>query len=120
MQKVIEAIIGGTTQAQALLELLHKRTRIKYGDETIQAALTSIISKAERIMLRFSREETLMYERQIQECYQQMAFFKAILGIKEDSAMRIIEEIGTDMKAFLTASAIVGLAGLKSRNEESA
>lgn len=55
MQKVIEAIIGETTQAQAVLGLCYKRTRIKYGDETIQAALTSIISRAERIMLRFSR-----------------------------------------------------------------
>ena len=34
--------------------------------------------------------------------------------------MRIVAEIGIDMKAFLTASAIVGWAGLKPRNEESA
>lgn len=84
------------------------------------------------MMLKLSREETQMYERQIEECYQEMSiicntYFKeemelmqSIPGIKEDSAMRIIAEIGTDMKAFLTASAIVGWAGLKPRNEESA
>ena len=34
--------------------------------------------------------------------------------------MRIVAEIGVDMKAFITASAMVGWAGLKPRNEESA
>lgn len=34
--------------------------------------------------------------------------------------MRIVAEKGLDMKAFLSASAIVGWAGLKPRNEESA
>jgi len=83
-------------------------------------------------MLDFSCEETQMYERQVEECYAQMneicnSYFseeiellKSISGVKEDFAMRIIAEIGVDMKAFLTASAIVGWAGLKPRNEESA
>ena len=83
-------------------------------------------------MLKLSREETLMYERQIEECYEQMreicksyfdqeiTLLQTIPGIREDAAMRIIAEIGVDMKAFLTASAIVGWAGLKPRNEESA
>ncbi len=34
--------------------------------------------------------------------------------------MRIIAEIGVDMKAFLTASALVGWAGLRPRNDQSA
>lgn len=56
-------------------------------------------------MLKLSREEIQMYERQIEECYQEMSiicntYFKkemelmqSIPGIKEDSAMRIIAEI---------------------------
>ncbi|MDR1055772.1 MAG: transposase [Prevotellaceae bacterium] len=40
--------------------------------------------------------------------------------IKKQRAMRIIAEIGVDMKAFLTASALVGWAGLRPRNDQSA
>lgn len=132
MKKVIDALIREQTDPELLLSLVHKRTRNKYGEATIQAALTGILSKANLMMLKLSREEIQMYERQIEECYQEMSiicntYFKeemelmqSIPGIKEDSAMRIIAEIGTDMKAFLTASAIVGWAGLKPRNEESA
>lgn len=51
---------------------------------------------------------------------EEIELLKSISGVKEDSAMRIIAEIGVYMKAFLTASAIVGWVGLKARNEESA
>ena len=51
---------------------------------------------------------------------QEIELLKTIPGVSSDSSMRIIAEIGVDMKAFLTASAIVGWAGLKPRNEESA
>lgn len=132
MKEVIDALIHKQTDPKELLLLVHKRTRNKHGDSTIQAALTGILSKAGRMMLKLSREEIQMYERQIEECYQEMpiicnTYFKeemelmqSITEIKEDSAMRIIAEIGTDMKAFLTASATVGRAGLKPTNEESA
>ena len=132
MQKVIDAIIQEITDPEILLSLVHKRTRNKHGEETIKSALTGIVSKADRMMLKLSREETLMYERQIEECYGQMReicnshfsqeieLLETIPGIKQDAAMRIVAEIGIDMKAFLTASAIVGWAGLKPRNEESA
>lgn len=132
MKKVIDALIQEHTNPDELILLVHKRTRNKYGDQTIKSALTGIVSKSDRMMLKFSREETQMYERQIEECYQEMAIIcnthfsqeielmQSIPGVKEQSAMRIISEIGTDMKAFLTASAIVGWAGLKPRNEESA
>ena len=51
---------------------------------------------------------------------QEIELLQTIPGIKKDSAMRIVAEIGVDMKAFITASAIVGWAGLKPRNDESA
>lgn len=132
MKKVIDALIQEHTNPEELMLLVHKRTRNKHGDRTIKSALTGIVSESDRMMLKLSREETQMYERQIEECYQEMAIIcnthfsqeielmQSIPGVKEQSAMRIIAEIGTDMKAFLTASAIVGWAGLKPRNEESA
>ena len=132
MQKVIDSIIEGKTDPDILLLLVHKRTRNKHGDEVIKAALSGVISKTDRMMLKLSREETCMYERQIEECYvemnsicqthfsQEIELLQTIPGIKKDSAMRIVAEIGVDMKAFITASAMVGWAGLKPRNEESA
>lgn len=50
----------------------------------------------------------------------EIELLETILGVKEDAAMRIVAEIGVGMKAFLIASAIVGWAGLKPINEESA
>ena len=50
----------------------------------------------------------------------EIELLETIRGIKQNTAMRIIAEIGSDMKAFLTASAIVEWAGLKTKNEESA
>lgn len=73
MKKVIDALIQEQTDPKELLLLVHKRTRNKHGDSTIQAALTGILSKADRMMLKLSREETQMYERQIEECYQEMS-----------------------------------------------
>ena len=51
---------------------------------------------------------------------QERALLKTIPGIQSTAAMFIIAELGVDMKAFLPASALVGWAGLKPRNEESA
>ena len=132
MQKVIDSIILGINDPDALLQLVHKRTRNKHGDDIIKSSLTGILSDAERMMLKLSREEAILYDRQIEECYagmrdicdnhfaQEIELLKTIPGVSSDSSMRIIAEIGVDMKAFLTASAIVGWAGLKPRNEESA
>ena len=63
-----------------------------------------------------------LYDRQLLECKEKMRIIceghyaeeleilQTTPGIKEESAMRIIAEIGVDMKAFLTASALVGAA----------
>mgnify|MGYP000832242594 CR=1 FL=1 len=77
-------------------------------------------------------EEVELYDRQLLECKEKMRIIceghyaeeleilQTAPGIKEESAMRIIAEIGVDMKAFLTASALVGWAGLRPRNDQSA
>ena len=122
MQKVIDSIIEGKTDPDILLLLVHKRTRNKHGDEVIKAALTGVISKTDRMMLKLSREESYVEMNSICQTYfsQEIELLQTIPGIKKDSAMRIVAEIGVDMKAFITASAIVGWAGLKPRNDESA
>jgi transposase len=132
MRKVIQALISGETQADKMLLLVHKRIRNRHSDETIKASLMGVISVADRDMLRMGMEETALYECQIEQCEGQMhkiceAHFQeeievlqTVPGIKEESAMRIIAEIGVDMKTFLTASALVSWAGLRPRNDQSA
>ncbi len=132
MRKVIQSLIEGENNPEKLLLQVHKRTRNKYGDETIKSSLTGILSRADREMLKQSMEEIELYNNQLEQCEEMMteicnAYFsqevellQTVPGIKQLAAMTIIAELGVDMKAFLTASAIVGWAGLKPRNEESA
>ena len=56
MQKVIDSINEKKTDPDILLLLVHKRTRNKHGDEVIKAALTGVISKTDRMMLKLSIE----------------------------------------------------------------
>jgi len=73
-----------------------------------------------------------MANRQQKECLQYMEvmcdnLYKeelqlliTIPGIQKLSAMTIIAELGVDMKTFVTAAKLVGWAGLRPRNDESA
>ena len=132
MQKVVRAIINGESDPDVLVELIHKRTINKHGKSIIRDSLSGVISGADRMMLRIAREEMDMYERQVEECYvemnkicdehfsEELELLTTIPGVKEDSAVRIIAEIGTDMEAFASSASLVSWAGLRPRNEESA
>ncbi|MFI3240676.1 MAG: transposase [Bacteroidales bacterium] len=111
---------------------MKKLHRDKHGKSIIRDSLVGIISNADRIMLRIAREQIDMYERQVEECYaemnkiceeqfaQELELLKTIPGVKGDSAVRIIAEIGTDMQAFASSASLVSWAGLRPRNDESA
>ena len=132
MQKVVKALTDGETDSDKLVLLVHKRVRNKHSDQTIKDSLTGIVSPADLDMLRMCREEVELYERQLAECTQKMTdictehfaeeleILQTVPGIKQRSAMSIIAEIGVDMKTFPTASALVGWAGLRPRNDQSA
>lgn len=132
MRKVVGALITGETDADQLLLLVHKRIRNKHSDAIIRASLLGIISSTDRDMLSMDMEEIKLFESQIEECkrkmmnicqeyYQtEMQLLETVPGIKEQSAMSIIAEVGVDMKTFPTASALVGWAGLRPRNDQSA
>lgn len=131
-RKVVEAIIGGESDSEKLLCLVHGRTRKKHTDKIIQKALQGIVDEVDRELLRQSLDEIYLYERQLRECHEKMKeiadrYFKeevellcSIPGVKELSAMSILAEIGVDMRVFLSASSLVGWAGLRPRNDESA
>ena len=132
MRKVVKGLIDGETDAQKLLLLVHRRIRNKHTDATIRDSLIGVISPTDRDMLGMDMQEISLFESQIQLCkekmlsicqeyYQtEMQLLETVPGIKQQSAMSIIAEIGVDMKSFLTASALVSWAGLRPRNDESA
>lgn len=132
MRKVIKALSEGNDDPQQLVKLVHGRITNKHGINCIKDSLTGIISQVDTDMLGMGFAEMEFFEKQLSDCKQkllelcrqyygqQMDLLQTIPGIKEQSAASIIAEVGVDMKAFLTASSLVGWAGLRPRNDESA
>jgi transposase len=132
MRKVIKAFSQGETGTDKLVSLVHSRIINKHGKTTIQAALTGIIKPADQDMLCMGLEEVELYERQIRQCEEmlvqlcvqhyakELKLLQSIPGIKQLSAACIIAEIGADMSCFQNAASLVGWAGLRPRNDESA
>ncbi|MEG1567855.1 MAG: IS110 family transposase [Anaerovoracaceae bacterium] len=132
MRKVLKSIIAGKTTSEELLACAHTRTKNKHGIATIQESLNGVFEQVDIDMLKLLVEELEMYERQQEECLMNMvcicnesyadpiSLLVTIPGIKQQSAMTILAELGNDLSAFKTSSSLVGWAGLRPRNEESA
>lgn len=131
-QKVVNAIISGESNPKVLVTLIHKRTLNKHGRQVVEDSLNGFVSDTDRDILRQYRDERMQMEQHKSEnkdkmeaiceahyC-EELELLQTLPDIKEESAANIIAEIGVDMKMFLTASAIVGWAGLKPRNDQSA
>lgn len=128
---VVKGIISGESTSEQLVRHVHGRIKSKH-KEKIVASLTGIISKADRFLFKQYIEEYELIFKQQEECLIEMSllcekYFKqqlellcTIVGIQKLSAMILIAELGADLKTFITASALVGWAGLKPRNDESA
>lgn len=132
MRKVLKSIIEGKTTSVELLSCAHTRTKNKHGVSTIQESLNGVFEQVDIDMLKLLVEELEMYEKQQEECLVNMvricnesyadpvSLLVTIPGIKQQSAMTILAELGNDLSAFKTSSSLVGWAGLRPRNEESA
>lgn len=130
-QKVLGAIIGGTTDPEELTRMVHGRTVNKHGRDTIRSAVTASFSKADITVFRQTKEVIDTIERQIEECQEELTALcmehfpeqyrrlQTIPGVKERAATAIIAETGVDMKMFATAACLVGWCGLKPRNDVS-
>lgn len=130
--KVVDAIICGESRPQELVKLIHNRTINKWGKQVIEDSLEGFIHDSDRDILEQYRDERNLFELHKANClskmeaickehYQQeLELLMTIPGIKVQAATTLIAETGVNMEMFLTASAIVGWAGLKPRNEESA
>lgn len=132
MRKVIKAITQGETRAQVLCTLVHARITNKHSGQTITDALCGIIKPVDIFMLKQYVDELELLEKQKMESLEalsciadlyfakEVALLMTIPGVQKQSAMTILAEIGANMKMFATAAALVGWAGLRPRNEESA
>ena len=132
MRKVIKAIIAGERDPVKLCRLVHGRTQNKHGKQVITDSLSGVIGQVDVEMLIQCMEQIDLIEKQQATCLNhleelanryfagEISLLCTIPGIKKLSALFILSEIGNDMSAFSSASSLVGWAGLRPGNEESA
>lgn len=132
MRKVVKSLIAGITDPDELVKCAHTRTKNKHGTQVIRESLNGVVSQVDRDMLTLYMEELDLYHRQQEECQRHMldicqesyelelSLLTTIPGIKITSAMTILSELGNNLSAFKTSSNLVGWAGLRPRNDESA
>jgi transposase len=98
----------------------------------VKAALQGYVGEDNRFLLglllqhydllnkQLSSVETKMLEICNQHYEEELKLLQTIPGIKQQSAMQIISETGGDMQAFESSGKMVGWAGLRPGNDESA
>ena len=128
-RRMIEALIAGETDPDALAALAHRR--IKASPAELEAALRGRVTDHHRFMLRLLLQHIDAIDAAItqidQEVDAQVEPFRTavqllttIPGINELSACVILAEIGRDMSRFPTAGHLISWAGLCPKNDESA
>jgi transposase len=128
-RRMIEALIAGETDPEALAALAHRR--IKASPAELEAALRGRVTDHHRFMLRLLLQHIDAIDAAItqidQEVDAQVEPFRAVVqlltsipGINELSACVILAEIGRDMSRFPTVGHLISWAGLCPKNDESA
>lgn len=132
MRKVVKSLVEGITDPDELVKCAYTRTKNKHGTDVIRESLNGVVSQVDRDMLALYMQELELYHKQQEECLFKMmelcsesyaediALLTTIPGIQPQSAMTILAELGNDPSAFKTSSNLVGWAGLRPRNDESA
>jgi transposase len=132
MRKIIKAIRDGVRDPATLSLLVHGRTKNRHGKQVITDSLDGIIQQVDVEMLKQCMEQIDLIEKQQATCLnhleelankyyaKEISLLCTIPGIKTLSALFILAEVGNDMSAFTSAGSLVGWAGLRPRNEESA
>ena len=117
---VVRKLCEGVTDPEELIKEIYSRIINRHGRETILAALTGVVSDAEKDTMRQLRDELDLAEKHKQECMDKMLHIcktyypeelrrlMTIPGIKERAATSLIAEIGVDMTKFQTASSRAG------------
>jgi len=126
---VARAVSEGETSPSALLALLHGRVRSKKG---VSDALAGCIEPRHVWQLKQAFSEFDLWDKMTaetvekMEClsmehyHEELRLLQTIPGIDLTAAVCIIAETGVDMDAFGSSGRLVGWAGLRPRNDESA
>src|SRR5271170_3374693 len=128
-RRMIEALIAGETDPNALSALAHRR--IKASPADLEAALRGRVTDHHRFMLRLLLQHTDAIAAATTQIDQQVdalvetfrtavQLLTTIPGINELSACVILAEIGRDMSRFPTAGHLISWAGLCPKNDQSA
>ncbi len=128
-RRMIEALIGGETDPQALAALAHRR--IKATSAELEAALRGRVTKHHRFALRLLFQHIDAIDAAIAEIDQEVddniepfrtaiTILSTIPGVSQLSAEVIAAEIGVDMGRFPTEGHLISWAGLCPKNDESA
>jgi transposase len=132
LRKIVKKIISGERDAAKLCGLVHGRTKNKHGKQVITDSLNGVIGQADVAMFGQCMDQIELIEKQQATCLnhleelannyfaEEISLLCTIPGIHTLSALFILAEIGNDMSAFSSASSLVGWAGLRPRNDESA
>ena len=135
-RRMIEALIAGETDPNALAALAHRR--IKASPAELEAALRGRVTRHHRFLLglhlqqidapglRRGRRDAAIdqidpeVDALVEPFRTAVQLLTTIPGINELSACVILAEIGRDMGRFPTAGHLISWAGLCPKNDESA
>jgi hypothetical protein len=130
-QCIVEALISGFSDPGYLVSLVYGNRKNKQSGK-LKEALTGNLKAHHRQELSWAKQEYEMYQVQISECLSEMRricdehfplivkLLQSIPGINQIVAMTIVAETGGDMSVFESSDKLVGWAGLRPRNDESA
>lgn len=128
-RRILEALVAGTTDVEALLAGLDRQLEKKR--DALRAALTGRVREHHRVLLRLHLEQVDALDRAIttldREVGERLEPFRdqvrrlsAIPGVSTTVAEVLAAEIGLDMARFASAGHLVSWAGLCPRSDESA
>jgi hypothetical protein len=126
---MIEALIAGETDPNALAALAHRR--IKASPAELEAALRGRVTRHHRFLLGLHLQQIDAIDAAIDQIDPEVdalvepfrtavQLLTTIPGIDELSACVILAEIGHDMSRFPTAGHLISWAGLCPKNDQSA
>jgi transposase len=131
IQRVIRLLIAGCEDTEELMKCISP-VILKRKGHLVRAALQGHIGEDNRFILNLLMQQYDLLTAQINDVdtkmldicnehyAEELKLLQTIPGIKQQSAMQVISETGADMKAFESSSKIVGWAGLRPGNDESA
>jgi transposase len=128
-RRMIEALIAGETDPNALAALAHRRIKATPAD--LEAALRGRVTRHHRFLLGLHLQQVDAIDAAIDQIDPEVdalvepfrtavRLLTTIPGIDQLSACVILAEIGHDMSRFPTAGHLISWAGLCPKNDESA